>query len=40
MLDIENPTGALTVLAQCEGSDVTRAEVLRTPRKLMDGQVF
>ena len=40
MLDIEHPTGALSVLAQCEGRDVTRTEVLRTARKLMDGQVF
>lgn len=37
---IEHPTGELTVLATMEGETLSRAEVLRTARKLMDGVVF
>ncbi|MEM7695974.1 MAG: 4-oxalomesaconate tautomerase [Pseudomonadota bacterium] len=39
-LAIEHPTGALTVEATVEGGAVTRAAILRTARKLMDGVVF
>ena len=39
-LEIEHPTGQLTVIAHLESGQVTRAEVLRTARKLMDGLVF
>lgn len=39
-LAVEHPTGELTVIAHLEDGQVTRAEVLRTARKLMDGVVF
>lgn len=39
-LAIEHPSGAMTVLAHVDGETVLRAEVLRTARKLMDGQIF
>ena len=39
-LDIEHPSGATTVIATLEHHQVTRAEVLRTARKIMDGIVF
>lgn len=39
-LSIEHPTGEMTVVGHVEGGLVTRAEVLRTARKLMDGLVF
>lgn len=39
-LSVEHPTGEMTVVGHVEGSVVTRAEVLRTARKLMDGMVF
>lgn len=37
---IEHPTGELTVIAQFDGLDVSRTEVLRTARKILDGVVF
>jgi 4-oxalomesaconate tautomerase len=40
VLDIGHPSGALSVRLTISGGDVTRAEVLRTARKLMDGRVF
>ncbi|MBY6119636.1 4-oxalomesaconate tautomerase [Mameliella alba] len=39
-LSVEHPTGEMTVVGHLEGGEVTRAEVLRTARKLMDGIVF
>ena len=39
-LSVEHPTGELTVLATLENGQVTRAAILRTARKLMDGEVF
>ena len=39
-LDIEHPSGATTVIATLENHQVTRTEVLRTARKIMDGMVF
>lgn len=40
MIDVEHPTGAMTVAALLDNNRVTRAEVLRTARKLVDGVVF
>jgi len=40
LLDIEHPSGATTVIATLDHHQVTRAEVLRTARKIMDGMVF
>jgi 4-oxalomesaconate tautomerase len=39
-LDIEHPSGATTVIATLNNQQVTRAEVLRTARKIMAGMVF
>ena len=39
-LSIEHPTGEMSVVGHLEDGAVTRAEVLRTARKLMDGVVF
>jgi 4-oxalomesaconate tautomerase len=40
-LSVEHPTGEMTVIAHVdEIGTVTRAEILRTARKLMDGVVF
>lgn len=39
-LSIEHPTGEMTVVAHLDGQTVTRTEVLRTARKLMDGVIF
>ncbi|MBV6637262.1 MAG: 4-oxalomesaconate tautomerase, partial [Mameliella sp.] len=39
-LSVEHPTGEMTVVGHLENGEVTRAEVLRTARKLMDGIVF
>lgn len=39
-LRIEHPTGEMTVMGTLENGEVTRAEVLRTARKLLDGKVF
>jgi len=35
-----HPTGELTAIGHMEKGKVTRTEVLRTARKLMDGVVF
>ena len=39
-LQVEHPTGALTVIAEMDGDVVGKAGILRTARKLMDGVVF
>lgn len=39
-LDIEHPTGALSVVARMQGDEMQSAAILRTARKLMDGMVF
>lgn len=39
-LSIEHPGGEVTVVGHLENDAMTRAEVLRTARKLMDGVVF
>lgn len=39
-VSIEHPTGEMTVVGHVEKGQVTRAEVLRTARKLMVGTVF
>jgi 4-oxalomesaconate tautomerase len=39
-LSVEHPTGEMTVIATVEEGEVTRAAILRTARKLMDGVVF
>jgi 4-oxalomesaconate tautomerase len=39
-LKIEHPTGEMTVVAGLKDNEVTSAAILRTARKLMDGQVF
>jgi 4-oxalomesaconate tautomerase len=39
-LSIEHPTGEMKVIAHFESGAVVRTEVLRTARKLMDGEVF
>ncbi len=39
-LKIEHPTGEMTVVASLKDNEVTSAAILRTARKLMDGQVF
>ena len=39
-LDIEHPSGATTVIATLENHQVTRTEVLRTARKILDGKAF
>jgi 4-oxalomesaconate tautomerase len=39
-LSIEHPSGEMTVVGHLHNGHVTRAEVLRTARKLMDGVVF
>ncbi|HHL20767.1 MAG TPA: 4-oxalomesaconate tautomerase, partial [Aliiroseovarius sp.] len=40
-LSIEHPTGEMTVLAGLDDAgNVARAAILRTARKLMDGEVF
>lgn len=39
-LSVEHPTGEMTVVATIEGGEVTEAAILRTARKLMDGEVF
>ena len=41
LLSVEHPTGEMTVVAHTDADgQVTRAEVLRTARKLMDGVVY
>jgi 4-oxalomesaconate tautomerase len=39
-VDVEHPTGALTVELEWEGGTVIRTALLRTARKIMDGSVF
>ncbi|QDC09103.1 4-oxalomesaconate tautomerase [Oceanicola sp. D3] len=39
-LSVEHPTGEMTVVAKLENGEVTEAAILRTARKLMDGEVF
>jgi 4-oxalomesaconate tautomerase len=39
-LDIEHPSGATTVIATLENHQVTRTEILRTARKILDGKAF
>lgn len=39
-LSIEHPSGEMTVIGQMENGEITRTEVLRTARKLMDGMIF
>jgi len=39
-VDVEHPTGALTVELEWEGDTVIRTALLRTARKLMDGRVY
>ena len=40
-LSIEHPTGEMTVLATLDSDqNVTEAAILRTARKLMDGEIF
>jgi 4-oxalomesaconate tautomerase len=39
-LSVEHPMGEMTVVGHLENGVVTRAEVIRTARKLMDGTVF
>lgn len=39
-VDVEHPTGALTVELEWEGDTIVRTALLRTARKLMDGTVF
>ncbi len=39
-VSVEHPTGELSVVATLKGGAVTQAAILRTARKLMDGEVF
>ena len=39
-IDVEHPTGVLTVELEWDGDTVIRTGLLRTARKLMDGKVF
>ena len=39
-VDVEHPTGALTVELEWNGDTVVRTALLRTARKLMDGKVY
>ncbi len=39
-MPIEHPTGEMTVIATLEDGKVTRAAILRTARKLFDGEIF
>jgi len=39
-LAVEHPTGEMSVVATLKGDEVTRAAILRTARKLFDGQIF
>ncbi|MFD1912980.1 4-oxalomesaconate tautomerase [Halodurantibacterium flavum] len=40
LLSVEHPTGEMSVVATMEGDQVARAAVLRTARKLFDGEIF
>lgn len=39
-VDVEHPSGALTVELEWDGDTIIRTGLLRTARKLMDGEVF
>lgn len=39
-LSIEHPSGETTIVAELDGREVKSAAILRTARKLMDGQVY
>ena len=39
-VDVEHPTGMLTVELEWDDSTVVRTALLRTARKIMDGEVF
>lgn len=39
-VDVEHPTGSLTVELEWEGQTIVRTALLRTARKLMDGKVY
>lgn len=39
-VDVEHPTGALTVELEWDGATVIRTGLIRTARKLMDGTIF
>lgn len=39
-VDVEHPSGAMTVELEWEGETVIRTALLRTARKIMDGRVF
>lgn len=39
-VDLEHPTGAITVELEWDGDTISRIGLLRTARKLMDGEVF
>ena len=39
-IDVEHPTGALTVELEWDGGTILRTALLRTARKIMDGEVF
>lgn len=40
LVTIEHPSGQMTIVGQVADKVVTRADVLRTARKLMDGSIF
>lgn len=40
LMSIEHPTGEMKVVATLDGETITRAGILRTARKLFDGQIF
>ncbi|WP_116654890.1 4-oxalomesaconate tautomerase [Pelagibacterium sediminicola] len=40
LISVEHPTGEMSVIVTMAGNDVETAAVLRTARKLFDGQVF
>lgn len=39
-VDVEHPTGKLTIELEWDGPTVTRTSIIRTAKKLMDGSVF
>ena len=39
-VDVEHPTGALTVELEWNGNNIERTALIRTARKIMDGKVF
>jgi 4-oxalomesaconate tautomerase len=40
LITLEHPTGAFDVRVELDGQEVVRAGIIRTARKLMDGQVY